>query len=643
MLDDLVDYGLSGAGHNSCKIRFFEARTGSGKTIVALMAAIEASSRLGGPVVISTANNQLLAQARKEAAQFLPSADGVAFIMGMSNYVAASDVEALVAGGALDPQALAWLGDPGEGLVSGLEAFLKKEGARIPRMLKSHVGIDPRRKDADGEYRKFFNAAVARAMSARVVVTNHAVLLMSYFVGEGAHLPAYRFLILDEAPDVAMAARLLLSTSFSPWRTRNLAKVVLGAMEAQAGHLDAQGDLIGKIRALQEKAEKFSKLQDSDLSDTSRILSDLPEHVKRLRSLERTAAAVRALVQAQLPAIKAAKLSTPSFWNLLTELAELHDTVSMGLDGDRVLCVYSSKEGRPSYQGQRQDPYWALQKRFWRKLSVPAALLSGVVTLVEPGSDNSFNEYVLGSLGIGGDVHRDLLCRSWVEDYSPETMGSRIALDYVDEHFPAPSSWYPEEGAQLVEDEAAERDRLEWLAWTQAVGERVAGKYLAKPGKTLVLVGSYRDAKAIADRIVAEGVPEGKVAKSVKGSDAHNLSRAFEAMDHGVMVGTRQHWTGLDVRGIDRLAIARMPFPVLGEYRWQRAKGQGWMWPKYLWETVMAFRQGCGRLIRAVNQAGEIDLMDSRVFRRTYVGWIDASRWKDWAGGNLAKPKGCKS
>jgi ATP-dependent DNA helicase DinG len=89
------------------------------------------------------------------------------------------------------------------------------------------------------------------------------------------------------------------------------------------------------------------------------------------------------------------------------------------------------------------------------------------------------------------------------------------------------------------------------------------------------------------------------------------LLRQFRAHGQAVLVGTKTFWEGVDVAGaaLSLVIIDRLPFGVPDDPLWDaRCKevGEAWFSELALPTTLLALKQGVGRLIRRMDDVGPL-------------------------------------
>lgn len=140
-------------------------------------------------------------------------------------------------------------------------------------------------------------------------------------------------------------------------------------------------------------------------------------------------------------------------------------------------------------------------------------------------------------------------------------------------------------------------------------------------GGVLVLFTSYFEMWSVADAVRGK-LPPGRVLL-VQGQDGGKMEllRRFKEHGKGVLFGTASFWQGVDVPGdaLKTLVIAKLPFPAPDN---PFIEAMCWLMKKDGWKkvqkplTVLALRQGVGRLIRTESDAGLVVICDPRAVTR---------------------------
>lgn len=597
LVADLVSHGQFSLGG----VKLFEAATGCGKTACYLHAARELYEKTGKQVTIAVPTNLLVFQTLAEIEKFdLPKKMYAGFV-GMSHFVSPEALEAAISEGILPVEANEFLNTTETGFVSDLEAFLFDLGVDIPEHLESLVGVDPHSYAGEKELREseraFYLDQIDRAAESPVLITNHTSILLPHVINWNG-LPQPEYLVIDEAHTLPYAAAQLLSHSFSPYRTR-------GALRHLGKNTPGfKPSAFKKAKELSTACiETFANGKDTyPLSDESQkefltlyaeTLSDLVKEIAKSCDSE--------------------SKTNGAFWPrwlvLRQEVRELKTIVrALRSQTDKVICSLSEKKRVPTLQTQRDQSNFWLQKKFWPNTPCPVAACSGTVTMFKLGSkQSSMNKNILGHLGIMGEI-RERLPDPWVQTYRFPTHSDRITVTTCERDFPEPG-----------DDD-----------WLQRLAERIS-ETVSADTRTMVLVGSYENASDL-QQALSGSFPKEHLLVSEKGISPKSIISRFEK---GILIGTRQYWTGLDVADLDHLVIGRLPFPVHGNARWQtiRERSPKLFWRQYLWETILTYRQGCGRLIRNATNTGTIHLLDARIYTNKS---IPLEAWISWAKGQKA-------
>jgi ATP-dependent DNA helicase DinG len=152
-------------------------------------------------------------------------------------------------------------------------------------------------------------------------------------------------------------------------------------------------------------------------------------------------------------------------------------------------------------------------------------------------------------------------------------------------------------------------------------------------GGVLALFTSFRSLHGVAEGLRREGASE-RWPLFVQGESTRTrLLAAFAGDGRGILLGTASFWEGVDVPGdpLRGLVIQRIPFRVPTEpvtaarvEALERRGGnafQGYMLPL----AALRLKQGFGRLIRGRGDRGVVILLDDRIVRRRYGGYLRES------------------
>jgi ATP-dependent DNA helicase DinG len=156
--------------------------------------------------------------------------------------------------------------------------------------------------------------------------------------------------------------------------------------------------------------------------------------------------------------------------------------------------------------------------------------------------------------------------------------------------------------------------------------DRLLALHGAVSGRKLVLFSSYWALQKAADLLqLSELVSNGDMLVQGQGAN-HELIRSFKQKDGLLLLGTGSFWEGFDLGGIPLSAVVidKLPFaspddPVLqwrGQYL-EQCGGNSFQ-SLLLPDAVIRLRQGCGRLLRRIEDKGVIMLADPRLRSKAY-------------------------
>lgn len=261
-----------------------EAGTGTGKTLGYLAPASVWAEKNQGAVWISTYTKNLQRQIEQELDSVYPDPDikdaKTAIRKGRENYLCLLNLEDTAAGAALSRH-------PGHAIAAGIMARWVAAtpdgdltGASFPGWLtgllghQHTAGLADRRGECiysacDHYHRCFVERAVRKSSRSRIVVANHAlVMIQTALSGEGDELP--KRYIFDEGHHLFDAADSAFAGHLTAQETRDLRRWILGA----------EGGKRSRARGLKRRAEDLV----SGNADAEAMLADIFHHARALTS-----------------------------------------------------------------------------------------------------------------------------------------------------------------------------------------------------------------------------------------------------------------------------------------------------------------------------------------------------------------------
>jgi ATP-dependent DNA helicase DinG len=188
--------------------------------------------------------------------------------------------------------------------------------------------------------------------------------------------------------------------------------------------------------------------------------------------------------------------------------------------------------------------------------------------------------------------------------------------------FPSPFD-HPRRAALYCPTDMPEPDAADW---TRRFDDELLFLLSTSKGGALCLFTSHRAMDDAAHRLRAELAVRGLNARKQGERPKHALLDDLRADPRTVLFATASFWEGVDVRGaalrlvvIDRLPF-RVPSDPLVRARAEQARKQGKDPFRDLAvpEAALTLKQGAGRLLRTVDDAGVVAVLDGRLRRKSY-------------------------
>jgi len=580
-----------------------EAGTGTGKTFAYLVPALLA----GGRVIVSTGTktlqDQLYHRDLPRVREALGASIDVALLKGRANYVCLHHLEAAVAQGTFAAREdvahlhrirrfanVTMTGDRGE-------------CSDVPETSAAWAQATSTRENCLGSSCRhyqdcFVMKARKRASEADVVVVNHHLFFADVVLrDEGAQdlLPSANTIVFDEAHHLPDLARLFFGRQVSTSQVLELAR---DARLAQAQHAK-EGTEIGQAATAAEKAARDVRLSLGQATGRT-ALAQLRERARFDASLDALAGALVALGE-----------------KLRAQEERADEIRNCRLRCDALAALIG--EWRDADERPREDAYGeetAPEVVRWVEAYAQSAVLyitpldAGRIFRAQVDEANRAWIFTSATLSVNGDFSHfqsetglaEATTKTWASPYDFATQ----ALLYVPEGLPDPNS---ERYVESVID----------AAWPVV---RASG------GHAFLLFTSLRAMDRGHDLLRGKLAGEGldwPVLLQGTGSKNEILER-FRRSPNAILVGSQSFWEGVDVKG-DQLSVVvidRLPFnppddPVLAACieRINRAGGNAFM-DYQVPRTVIALKQGAGRLIRDETDRGALVICDPRLVDKPY-------------------------
>lgn len=609
-------------------IAFLEAGTGTGKSFAYLIPAILSGKR----VVISTAKKTLQNQLVEKDLPFLCGkikSVPFALLKGKNNYACALRAHELAATDTYKHLPVferdafeAWMENSVYGDLSELiPPFTLENFVRVSECVRKSC---PHAENACG-----YIAAREKAIKAKILVVNHALLAYDLSVGGGKILGEYDALVIDEAHQAPAYFREAFSLKMHHKHPEVLRRMFDGTEFEPHPMLDAVYNAIfttvppisAPIKLTESLAQMFADLSGElervhgKLSAKGLFSDDDAEPEGGVNG------GVAAATRAKLKAGAALVAKTRKLAQIILGRHVQRDEEGEVIGGDetRYLC-YVDKRGRGEVPDIVVTPVEV------GPLVAPALIGAKrvVVTSATLTTANGM-EYMAREYGL----HASQLTAKAVLASPFDYKGRSTA--YISATSPDPSG----------------RGDDYYAAMAQEVHELL----VASRGGAFVLCASYEDMNNLADgcRDLLRQAPRGTTSPYIIGTQAGAPEATlewFRKTPRAALFAVKTFWEGVDLPGLGlrQVIIPRLPFPNAGDivlrarkadiierltdqgYEQKRAEIQAW--DSYDFQAaIMDLKQGAGRLIRAETDMGVVAVLDKRAYANTkgYSGKVRAA------------------
>ncbi len=623
LLSDLVEGGVSGT---------FEAPTGLGKSLAALVPAIAHAIVEKKRTVVATYTNVLAEQYwRSDLPLALSLFEGeelprTALLMGRAKYACLAQMDEHA------PEYVDLIRREG---ILGIETEFRTLVPRGPAWSKiSSPPVCPGRL-CPAYDDCFYYGARRGAEGAAVIVTNHSVVIQHALMSktdeerEGL-LGKYDFLVLDEAHDFPQAAlnglefelsipKLnaitgvsgRLENALTPLAQRcgdgglwlRATTTFKDAMEqasrelvAYGLHLGRPGILTASPPELLEHPQVKSNKTGDDMSGARAVADGAAAACERLAKA--TSDFLKIWREKEPERTRQVQESTN---NYILYLREFGFECARLFVPSGVAVSYSGRNGNEPML--RQDVLGLaepLQELIWKR--TPYACLSATLAV-----DGSFDYF-----------RRTTGCQPEFEETLPSP------FDFTTQA----AIYLPPLGAIPDPTEARRNGTEDEYHW--ALAQQVSQIIRACDGRTLALFHSRREMEAVLSMIE---MPAELPIYSQGRYGVGSVGEKFRKEIHSSLFALRSFWTGFDAPGetLSCVALVRVPFevptdpPQIARLAWLQQQGLDPFREHTLPQAKMMMRQGAGRLVRRAGDKGVIALLDSRLLSKRYGGEILAN------------------
>jgi len=632
-----------------------EAGTGVGKTLAYLVPSIlwSYNNRSAGQrVVISTRTKNLQDQLFYKDIPFLNKSLEQPFkavlLKGRNNYICLTRYyQSLIEPSKwLTPEEriqiapiVTWIRHTNTGDIEENHGFNRNRAYSLWGKLSSESGICSRNRCK--QYNGCFLGKVREAAgTADLIVVNHSLLLADA-VSNNQVLNDYQNLVIDEAHNLEKDAWQFLGEELSVWKIRNTLSMLHEKDSLNGGALEKFANVLHKLKGLAE-AETISRIIETAIINTEKsrvfsteLFSDLnnnPEWVPNLRSDYTSKIRYKDADEFFKDVSGRINIFMQSLYSLKKIMRELLEIVrdipfggetkaeeslmdlSTGADGIDKLIITAENLFTASDEDQ---VYWvelprksdSIDVRFF---SVPlnmaeklneclyANLRCGIFTSATLTTTGTF-DYFLERTGVGLNDHERLVT---LEVGSPFDYDHQSKIGIATFLPPPNDNDYNENAVNLI--------------------SKVNSMF--RMG-TLILFTSYSMMNKFYDDLEPRYKELGlSLLGQGKDGSRYALQEKLKNDGNGTLLGTDSFWEGIDVQGkpLELLVITKLPFAVptepivLAIEDKLKSEGKNAFISYSLPESIIKFRQGCGRLIRSRTDKGIVLILDNRVAKKQY-------------------------
>ena len=625
-------------------IAVIEAGTGIGKSFAYLVPAlmkIEQDSE--DKTVIATATKNLQKQLFEKDIPQLFKALGktwkVAILYGRQNYICKRKIEEKTA---LFPLLI----DDDTNELSLLYKYSKSSPSGLYNEYNSYFSNELRQETcSDSEtclnYKCpflstcFYYHAKQLAKEASLLITNHHLVFTDCAYRsqneidftKDAILPAYSRLILDEAHNIEQNATDLFTFVFSSYElTKQLTKLVKkhsmnkNLLELLAP-FSSKMELIDTIIELQT----YVKIESATLNDflSSFFSSRNTTNFRIKNPQDMVYDKFFPLIAKIGKSIEKLSLNVSLFIKSLDDDKETPYSVDeLQIISSRLASLALAINKFSDRNNWTKDVYY-MEKRYINRNEV-FELKIAPLSIAE-----MMQTYVYSSL-------RTVICTSATLDLKDDFKywGSRVGLPCPNKKIftmKIDSSFNYKDNLLLITAlDSPEFDDKAPENYVSYIKEMVYSSILSSNGGTLVLFTSYKMMKEVYNAL-SDKLKKNNITPLIQGSmDRFRILNMFKDDENSTLFATSSFWQGIDAPGntLRLVIIVKLPFPSPGEpilgARLEEidSRGESGFAKMLLPEAIMRLKQGYGRLIRKNTDKGIVLILDSRVVKKSYGGYM---------------------
>src|SRR5690625_854078 len=624
-----------------------EAGTGIGKTIAYLIPALYKAVTDGQRIVLSTYTTQLQAQLLNNEIpvleKVLPFPFSVAMLKGQRHYLSLERFAFELNEQTVDTNydialtkamILVWITETDTGDIDEIQ--LSKSGYYFFEQINTRAEGSINSDSPWFRYSYYIHAK-KRAQAAHLIVTNHALLCTDLY-NNYEFIPAYNYVIIDEAHHFAQAAARQGALTVEN-TVINYTLNQLGTSE----ELRFISSITNELTTFPFNERNWNlmfeevKLAVNELFQA--IISYVKNKGKKLQSMSDTGR-----IQYRLDS----KLDGNSSWYGISEISS--NVIFLLKDIIKILNKLSEETKLSQIKLDQREKdinfYIETLNKYIKTLDSffnPKNLAQKVKWIEIESNERVF--LFEKPLKIADYLQAHLFSKKESVVFTSATLTMRDSFSHIinqlglsreeviTKQIHSPYNYeeqilfaVPKDFPQINEDEEQ---------FIYATCEAISSIAEVTEGRTLVLFTSYNMLKKCY-YLLQETIDIDEyrlIAQCITSGSRMRLQKNFQCFEKAIVLGTSSFWEGIDIPGEDlsSLIIVRLPFQPPNHPVYQaKAKelekmGKNPFYSLALPEAVLRFKQGFGRLIRSHEDRGVIFVCDSRIMTASYQSFFTKS------------------
>lgn len=620
LLSDLISGEASGA---------FEAPTGLGKSLAALIPAIAHAIAAEKRVVIATYTNILAEQYwRQDLPLALSLFDGedlpkTQFLIGRQRYACIS---------AIQEQASELIREFIPRAELGIETELRqnvRKPARELAQLWPKISAPPvcSGRLCDNYNACFYYKARRQAESAEIVITNHSVVIQDALLarasddGEGM-LGAFDFLILDEAHDFPQAAINGLEFELSQNKLASLISIGTRMEKTLAPIAQMADDMMLWAKVCDDFRKGIERCQRAVIAYSLRlgqpgILKVSPPEIMDHPQVQsaRTHDGVYGAQRIAEEVCNACVDFTKEVDQLIQSWKDKGQSLGLVSESVRNYSSFIREYGAGCYTLFTPE---GVAVSYVGRTGQDAMLRSDLIGLSEPLTEMVWSRTPYACLSA-------TLALDGTFEFFRRTTGAKPDFEEI---LPSPFDFATQAAVYLpkpdtIPDPSTARREGREDEYYSCIARELSKIITTLSGRTLALFHSRKEMEGVMQYM---SVPEDLPILVQLRSGAGSVGERFVKNVYSSLFALRSFWTGFDAPGetLSCVALVRVPFevpvdpPQIARMAWLQTSGLDPFQAHTLPQAKMLMRQGTGRLIRRDGDRGIIALLDPRLRTKRY-------------------------